>query len=86
LVDEKALLEQLRKNRIRAALDVYDREPLAADHPLRKLPNVTLTPHSAGPTWDNWTKAYRNGFDNIQRLESGRAPFWVVPELRSLIG
>ena len=48
--------------------------------------DVTLTPHSAGPTWDNWTKAYRNGFDNIQRVESGRSPFWVVPELRSLLG
>ena len=47
------------------------------------LPNITLTPHSAGPTWHNWTKAYRNGFDNIQRVEAGRAPFWVVPELRS---
>jgi len=49
------------------------------------LPNVTLTSHSAGPTRDNWTKAYRNGFDNIQRVESGRTPLWVVPELRSLV-
>ena len=52
-------------------------------HPLFSLPNVTLTPPSAGPTWDNWAKAYRNGFDNIQRVEAGRAPFRVVPELRS---
>jgi phosphoglycerate dehydrogenase-like enzyme len=44
---------------------------------------VDVTPHSAGPTWDNWAKAYRNGFDNVQRVEEGRAPFWVVPELRS---
>ena len=53
--------------------------------PLFSLPNVALTPHSAGPTWDDWTKAYRNGFDNIQRVEAGRAPFWVVPELKSLV-
>ena len=61
-------------------------EPPKKNHPLFSLPNVTLTPHSAGPTWDNWTKAYRNGFDNIQRVESGQAPSWVVPELRSLLG
>jgi D-3-phosphoglycerate dehydrogenase len=57
-------------------------EPPRPDHPLLRLPSVTLTPHSAGPTWDNWAKAYRNGFDNIQRVEAGREPFWVVPELR----
>jgi phosphoglycerate dehydrogenase-like enzyme len=50
---------------------------------LLPLPNVTLTPHSAGPTWDNWARAYRNGFDNIQRVQAGRDPLWVLPELRS---
>ena len=55
-------------------------------HSLFSLPNVTLTPHSAGPTWDNWTKAYRNGFDNIQRIAAGRSPLWVVPELRDMVG
>ena len=49
------------------------------------MPNVTLTPHSAGPTWENWTARFRNGFDNIQRVEAGRAAFWVVPELKSLV-
>src|SRR5439155_4306550 len=68
-----------------AGLDVMVEKPPKKNHPLFSLPNVTLTPHSAGPTWDNWAKAYRNGFDNIQRVEEGRAPFWVVPELRSLL-
>jgi hypothetical protein len=48
----------------------------------------TLAPSNgrcASSTRDNWTKAYRNGFDNIQRVEAGRAPFWVVPELKSLV-
>jgi len=66
-----------------AGLDVMVEEPPKKNHPLFSLPNVTLTPHSAGPTWDNWAKAYRNGFDNIQRVEAGRAPSWVLPELRS---
>jgi len=84
VVDEAALHQALTSGTIAAAgLDVLVEEPPAPNHPLFSLPNVTLSPHSAGPTWDNWTKAYRNGFDNIQRMEAGRAPLWVVPELRS---
>jgi len=87
VVDEDALHQALTSGTIAAAgLDVMVEEPPKKNHPLFSLPNVTLTPHSAGPTWDNWTKAYRNGFDNIQRMESGGAPLWVVPELRSLLG
>jgi hypothetical protein len=36
----------------------------------------------AGPTWENWPRAFRNGFDNIQRVAAGRPPLWVIPELR----
>jgi phosphoglycerate dehydrogenase-like enzyme len=84
VVDEDALHQALTAGTIAGAgLDVMVEEPPKKNHPLFSLPNVTLTPHSAGPTWDNWAKAYRNGFDNIERVEAGRAPFWVVPELRS---
>jgi phosphoglycerate dehydrogenase-like enzyme len=86
VVDEDALHQALTSGTIAAAgLDVMVEEPPKQNHPLFSLPNVTLTPHSAGPTWDNWTKAYRNGFDNILRMESGQAPLWVVPELRNLL-
>jgi phosphoglycerate dehydrogenase-like enzyme len=48
LVDEKALIEQLRSGRIHAVLDVLEQEPLAQDHPLRHMQGVIVTPHSAG--------------------------------------
>jgi D-3-phosphoglycerate dehydrogenase / 2-oxoglutarate reductase len=48
LVDEAAMIDALKSGHIRhAGLDVYDVEPLPADHPLTKLPNVTLSAHSA---------------------------------------
>lgn len=47
-MDQDALLAELRSGRLRAGLDVYDREPLAVDHPFRSLENVILLPHIAG--------------------------------------
>jgi phosphoglycerate dehydrogenase-like enzyme len=82
VVDEGALSQALRTGQIAGAgLDVLVEEPPAPDHPLFSLPNVTLTPHSAGPTWENWTGRFRNGFDNIQRVAAGGRPRWVIPEL-----
>lgn len=82
VVDEAALHRALTQGQIAAAgLDVMVEEPPAPAHPLLALPNVTLTPHTAGPTWENWTARFRNGFDNIQRVAAGRPPRWVIPEL-----
>ncbi len=50
VVDADALYESLQENRYQAALDVFDTEPLPLDSRLRDLPNVTLTPHTAGQT------------------------------------
>ena len=82
VVDEAALYRALADRRLGGAgLDVLVEEPPARDHPLFGLPTVTLTPHSAGPTWENWTSRFRNGFDNIERVATGRRPLWVIPEL-----
>ena len=83
VVDEAALHQALTTRQIAGAgLDVMVQEPPPADHPLLRLDNITITPHLAGPTWENWTKAFRNGFDNIQRVAAGRTPLWIIPELR----
>jgi glyoxylate reductase/D-3-phosphoglycerate dehydrogenase len=83
VVDEAALHQALTTGRIAAAgLDVLIEEPPPKDHPLFSLDNVIITPHMAGPTWENWARAFRNSFDNIQRVAAGRPPLWVVPELR----
>ncbi len=56
LVDEAALVDALRRRAIAgAAVDVFDREPLPADHPFRTMPNVLATPHVGFVTRD----AYR---------------------------
>jgi phosphoglycerate dehydrogenase-like enzyme len=48
LVEPHALLDRLRRGDIFACLDTYEPEPLPSSHPLRRLPNVFLTPHIAG--------------------------------------
>jgi phosphoglycerate dehydrogenase-like enzyme len=72
-VDTDALLEAVRTGRIRAALDVTDPEPLPADHPLWKEPNVLITPHIAGTVarWEQ--RAYRFAGDQIRRYAAGEA-------------
>lgn len=52
VVDEKALIEQLKENRFSAVLDVYEEEPLSPDSELLNSDNVTLYPHMAGPASD----------------------------------
>ena len=85
VVDERALEKVLRAGQLAGAgLDVMCDEPPPAGHPLLGLPGVTLTPHMAGPTWENWPRAFRNAFDNIQRVAGGARPRWVIPELEDL--
>jgi 26S proteasome regulatory subunit N2 len=60
LVDEAALIQALREKKISGAgLDVFDIEPLPLDHPLRKLENVTLTPHMGYVNDSNYEASLR---------------------------
>jgi phosphoglycerate dehydrogenase-like enzyme len=86
LVDEQALYAALSAHRIAAAgLDTFAQEPPNPESPLRTLPNVILTPHAAGPTWESWPKRFSNGYANIERVARGEPPLWVVPELADLV-
>ncbi|WP_182903632.1 hydroxyacid dehydrogenase [Microbispora sp. H10830] len=73
LVDEEALLAELRTGRIDAALDVFDAEPLPADHGFRTLPNVLLTPHQAAGTVEARRRQGALVLDEIRRHRAGLA-------------
>jgi D-3-phosphoglycerate dehydrogenase / 2-oxoglutarate reductase len=69
LVDESALLDALKSGHIRhAGLDVFHAEPLKADHPLAKLPNVTLTSHAAFRTLEASMTLLRRAIDIVKRI------------------
>jgi phosphoglycerate dehydrogenase-like enzyme len=73
VVDETALLAALRSRSIAgAALDVFWEEPLAPDHPIRELDNVTITPHVAGAADDVQRHHARMILDDIERWQWGR--------------
>ncbi|THV07682.1 D-isomer specific 2-hydroxyacid dehydrogenase [Dendrothele bispora CBS 962.96] len=73
LVDEKALLEVLQNKKIAGAgLDVFDQEPLPLDHPLRKLTNVTLSPHNAYVNDTSYKVWWPQTVDNIQKYLEGK--------------
>jgi phosphoglycerate dehydrogenase-like enzyme len=62
IVDEQALVEALEQGIIAGAgLDVYADEPLDPRHPLRRCPNVLLTPHTAGQTREAMEKSASPG-------------------------
>jgi phosphoglycerate dehydrogenase-like enzyme len=85
VVDEQALIDALQNGRILAAgLDTQAKEPPDPTNPLLRLPNVTLTPHSAGPTVDSYRKRFHNGYANIERVARGQPPLWIIPEMRDL--
>ena len=69
LIDEAALIGALKSRHIRhAGLDVFHTEPLKPDHPLAKLPNVTLTSHAAFRTLEASITLLRRAIDIVKKI------------------
>jgi phosphoglycerate dehydrogenase-like enzyme len=79
IVDEAALLAALREGRIGGAgLDVTPIEPLPDDHPLWRLPNAVVTPHTAGASPLRADRAIERFCENLQRLREGQPLLGVI--------
>ena len=72
IVDEDALIDVLREKRIGgAAIDVFDTEPLPAEHQLRNLPNALLTGHVAYVTRELYETFYQDSVEDIAAFRAG---------------
>ena len=73
IVDEAALIAALKNGTIaHAGLDVYDKEPLPAGHPLTKLENVTLVPHLGYVVEDSYRYFYKGTIEDIEAWLDGK--------------
>jgi phosphoglycerate dehydrogenase-like enzyme len=81
LIDETALIAELRRGRLFAFLDVTDPEPPALDSPLRQLENVVLVPHLAGCIED-CSHMGEMAVEEIRRFFAGQPPLYqITPEM-----
>ena len=84
IVDEAALIDALQSNKIAGAgLDVFEKEPLPKESPLRRMKNVILTPHTAGMPdglkFHQKRYAYFRG--NILRVSQGKVPLNALNQI-----
>jgi D-3-phosphoglycerate dehydrogenase / 2-oxoglutarate reductase len=75
LVDTEALAIVLSQGHLRGAgLDVFEVEPLPADHPLTGFDNVILTPHAGWYTEESFEEIKRRTIENVVDVVAGRVP------------
>lgn len=80
IVDEAALIQALASGHVAGAgLDVFEVEPLPAGHPLTEMPNVVLTPHSAGITPEVLEAGLALSIENVWNFYSGSPTHVVKP-------
>ncbi|HEY0945087.1 MAG TPA: hydroxyacid dehydrogenase [Opitutaceae bacterium] len=82
VVDEAALLREAESGRIHVALDVVTEEPLVPESRAAGLPDVVLSPHIAGPTWDRFPDCGRLALANLGRYLRGEPlEALITPEI-----
>jgi phosphoglycerate dehydrogenase-like enzyme len=77
LIDETALVAAVKAGKIIAALDVFDKEPLPENHPLRALSHTVLTPHLGYGVAETWADFYPRSIENALAFLDGK-PIRVV--------
>ena len=77
LIDEAALVAAVKAGKIVAALDVYDKEPLPENHPLRALSHTVLTPHLGYGVAETWADFYPRSIENALAFLDGK-PIRIV--------
>jgi len=80
IVDEEALVEELRTGRIFAFIDVTNPEPPRPDHPFRTLPNCVLLPHIAGAITNGCRRQGRSIVDQIIEFQNGKTMHGEITE------
>jgi phosphoglycerate dehydrogenase-like enzyme len=84
IVETAALVDALESGHLGgASLDVFPQEPLPADHPLWRCPNVILTPHTSGFRHGHWDEVIAVFADNLARYRAGLP---LVHEVRPALG
>jgi phosphoglycerate dehydrogenase-like enzyme len=78
IIDMNALIKALNEGRIAGAgLDVYDDEPVPANHPIRTCPRTVLTPHLGYVTHETYKLFYGQTVENIEAFGAG-SPVRVI--------
>ncbi|RSD27509.1 2-hydroxyacid dehydrogenase [Mesobacillus subterraneus] len=79
VMDEQALYEALKNGEIAGAgLDVFEKEPISADHPLLQLPNVTAIPHIGSASTETRTTMIKLCCSNVKAVLNGDSPKTIV--------
>ncbi len=85
VIDEEALIEELKTGRFYAALDVFCEEPLPMDSPFYDMENVLVMPHHGGPTQDRYRFIASKMIDEVyDYLVEGKAPLSEISKERGL--
>lgn len=84
VVDQAALLAELKSGRLYAGLDVFEREPLPQDDPAWDMPNLLITPHTAGNMTLDYTvnRIVEMFLEDLERYCEGKTPLRLVDRSR----